>query len=357
MKTHSCTNITKKHDEEHSVMEIRAAIPAEKLDSYRGKALERLKREASMDGFRKGRVPEEILIKNLGEGRILQEAADIAVSEELPLLLAAEEVPGIAAPKVAVTKLAPGNPLEFVATIEVLPKIELPDYKKIAAKTNSGKETVVVEEKEIQDILLHLRRERAKIELMEKGEKAEEAAEKVKTFEEKDLPPVDDEFVKGLGYESAEQFTIKLRENVKSDKEARAKDAHRVALIDAIVDTVKVGIPHSLVDHEVHKMEAQFSEDLARANMTMDDYLKSIGKTHEDIHKEWHEPAEKRAKVQLILGDIAVKEDIKADAEEVQKYVEHTIKHHKDISEERARAYYEHMLRNEEVIRWLEEQK
>lgn len=355
--THHCINITKTEDKKASTIEIKAEIPSEQILQYRTKALARIKKDASLDGFRKGHVPEDILVKHVGEGALLQEAADIAISEELPLLLATESVPAIAAPHVTVTKLAPGNPLGFTAVMEILPTVDLPDVAAIAKKINAGKKEVTVEQKEIDDVLLHLRKERAKIEMVEKGEKAEDAAEKIKRFEEKDLPEIDDEFVKGLGYENAALFKEKLHENMRSDKTAQEKDKHRVALLDAITEKVSIAIPHSLIDSEIHKMEAQFNEDLVRAGTNFEDYLKQIGKTHDDIHTEWHEPAEKRAKVQLILSEIAIKNDIHPDKDEVQKHVEHTTKTHKDVPEDRARAYFEHMLRNEAVMHWLEGQK
>ena len=354
---HHCVNVTKTEDVPHATLEIKAELPWNEVEKYRAKALRHLQKEASMDGFRKGHVPEAIILKNLGEGTILQETADVAIQEELPLLLAAERVPGISTPKVSVTKLAPGNPLGFTVTVEVLPKIELPDYKALAAKENGKRTTVEVTEKEVQDVLLYLRKERAKIEFIEKGEKPEDAAEKIKELEEKDLPPIDDEFVKGLGYESAEKFTEKLKGNIQTDKEAQEKDKVRISIIDSILAKTTLGVPHSLIHHEIDKMEAQFADDLARAGTNLADYLKNINKTHEELHTEWHEPAEKRAKVQLILGDIAMKEGVKANPEEVTAHITHTMKHHKDAQEHNVRAYFEHMLRNEAVLKWLEEQK
>lgn len=354
---HHCTSITKTEDTAHATLEIKAELPWSEVEKYRAKALRRLQRDAEMDGFRKGHVPENIIVKNLGEGTILQETADVAIQEELPLLLAAERVPGISTPRVSVTKLAPGNPLGFTVSIEVLPKIELPDYKKLAAAENAKRTIVEVTEKEVQDVLLYLRKERAKIEFIEKGEKPEDAAEKIKDLEEKDLPPIDDEFVKGLGYDNAEKFTEKLKSNIQTDKEAQEKDKVRISIIDSILAKTTLGVPHSLIHHEIDKMQAQFADDLARAGTNLDDYLANIKKTREELHQEWHEPAEKRAKVQLILSDIAIKEGIKASPDEVAAHVSHTMKHHKDAQEYNVRAYFEHMLRNEAVLKWLEEQK
>lgn len=354
---HHCTNITKKEDAKQSTVTLTAEIAWEHVEKYRAKAIKNLQKEAVLDGFRKGHVPEHMIVSQLGEGTILQETADVTIKEELPLLLAQEQVPGISTPQVQVTKLAPQNPLCFTVIIEVLPKIELPDYRALAQAEVKKKEEVTVTDEEVQGVLNHLRRERAKIEFIEKGEKPETATDKVKELEEKDLPPIDDEFVKGLGYESAVQFTEKLRENVKTDKEAQAKDKTRIALLEAIMKKADFAVPHSLIHHELYKMEAQFSDELVRAGTTFDDYLKQINKTRSDIHKEWHESAEKRAKTQLILSEIAVKEGIKADEIAVKNHIEHTLKNHKDVTEENARAYFEHMLRNEAVLVWLEQQK
>jgi FKBP-type peptidyl-prolyl cis-trans isomerase (trigger factor) len=355
--THHCTNIKKTNNAEHSTVTITAEIPADVLATFRAKAITSLAQEVSIDGFRKGHVPEDVLVKHVGEGTIFQEMANLALNEELPLLLAAEEVPGIAAPQVSVTKLAPGNPLGFTTTIDVLPEVNIKNYAATAKKVNGARPTISVADAEVNEVLTHLRRERAKIAKVEAGEKPEDAQKAVSDVPENELPALDDEFVKGFGYETVATFETKLRENMLADKTAKEKDAHRSALVDALIASTSFGVPHSLIDHEVHTMEAQFAEELSRNGSTLEQYLKHVDKTHDDLHREWHEPAEKRAKAQLILGEIAVKENLKADENELGKLVTQTKDHYKDVPEERIRAYYEHTLRNEAVLKWLEEQR
>jgi FKBP-type peptidyl-prolyl cis-trans isomerase (trigger factor) len=351
---HHLTNITKTVDSAHSTITLSAELPAELLMAHRAKALASLAKEVHIDGFRKGHVPEHVALARIGEGTLLQEAADRAISEELPLLLATEDVRAITTPKVTVTKLAPGNPLAFTAQVEVLPDIELPDYASIAKKEVGKKEVAPVTDADVSEVLTRLRRERMRIDSIEKGTEAEEAQKAAEEAAVDALPQLDDEFVKSVGYESVEVFTAKIRENIAADREASAQEKVRTAIVEAILEKTPVAVPHSLIDYEIHKMEGQFADDLARAGLSFDDYLKKAGKTHEDIHKEWHEPGEKRARIQLILGEIALKEKIEPNADELKKHVEHTVSQHKDISEDRARAYFEHLLRNEAVLRWLE---
>src|ERR1035437_805959 len=90
----------------HSEVEITVELPAAVLDEYRKKAIVALGKEAELDGFRKGHVPENVLISKIGEGRILEEAAELALQEVTPNILAEEKMNFISQPRVSVTKLA-----------------------------------------------------------------------------------------------------------------------------------------------------------------------------------------------------------------------------------------------------------
>ncbi len=62
-----------------SQVKIEGAVPADVFSSFRKKALETLNNQVSLDGFRKGKVPENILISKIGETPILEEMAELAV--------------------------------------------------------------------------------------------------------------------------------------------------------------------------------------------------------------------------------------------------------------------------------------
>src|ERR1035437_5176079 len=97
----------------HSEVEITVEMPATVLEEYRKKAIITLGKEAELDGFRKGHGPENVLISKIGEGRILEEAAELALQEVTPNIIASVKMEFITQPRVAVTKLASGNPIEF----------------------------------------------------------------------------------------------------------------------------------------------------------------------------------------------------------------------------------------------------
>ena len=94
-------------------LEIIGAITAEKMSLMREKALAKLKESAEIDGFRKGNAPESMIVRKVGEMRLLEEAAEIALSEEYPNILEEHNIDAIGRPEIAITKKAPGNPLVF----------------------------------------------------------------------------------------------------------------------------------------------------------------------------------------------------------------------------------------------------
>jgi FKBP-type peptidyl-prolyl cis-trans isomerase (trigger factor) len=102
-------------------------------------------------------------------------------------------------------------------------------------------------------------------------------------------------------------------------------------------------------------MLAQMEEDLKRANLKMDDYLVHIKKTPEELRTEWLPMAEKRAKLQLVLNEIAKKESITPKPEELEGEVKTLLAQFKDADESRVRTYVDSVLTNEAVMQMLEQ--
>ena len=103
-------------------------------------------------------------------------------------------------------------------------------------------------------------------------------------------------------------------------------------------------------------MFGQMEHDLARANLKIDDYLAHIKKTREELATEWAPAAEKRAKLQLILNEIAKHEHIVAPAETVEQEVAHLLEQYKDADPTRIMLYVSSMFVNEEVLKMLEKE-
>lgn len=236
------------------------------------------------------------------------------------------------------------------------PKVELPDYKKIAAKHNKDKKEVEVTDKEHEETLTHLKRERARITKVELGLSPQEALDQARAMEEKDLPELDDDFVKSLGYESSEKFTEAVKNNIKNEKELREVEKRRAGMLDELVKEAKINYPAILLDYELDDMEARMKDDIQRMGLTMEKYLTETKKTLAEIRESWNEAADNRAKMRLVLSQIAQAEKIDVEPERFQKELSHAKQHYPNADESNLSAHIMHALRNEAVITWLEQQ-
>lgn len=350
---------TKLQPLEKSRVQITATIPASTFDGYREKALESIGKVIKIDGFRPGHVPANVVEKQAGEAAILDEMAQLAITNAYATILTENTLDAIGRPEIAITKIAMGNDLEFTITTAVMPTLDLGDYKKVARENGKTAETPEVSEEEVAAALVEVRQMRAHQQMHDDGvEHHDHDHTKIATD---DLPELTDDMIKTMGnFESVADFTNRLKENLLNEKKAQATEKNRVVLVDALVAAATIEMPDIMIDFELDKMMQQFTYDISMMGMTMEDYLKRIERTEESLKEEWRVNAEKRAKLQLILDEIARTEKLAPSEEEiiaeVQKILE-MYQDQKDIDEYRARAYVTQILTNAKVFTWLESQK
>lgn len=350
----TATNIKVSRDEKRWEAEISAEIPAEALSKYREDALKEIQRDAKLDGFRPGKAPVERIVQIYGESTILRHAAEHAIQHELPEILAANQLPVVEAPRVSTDTPEAGKSLKFTVRAALAPEVKLADYKKIAEKINSKKEDIIVTDEEHAQTLAHLRRERARIDKIEAGTDAQKAAEEIKALAEADLPALDDQFVQSLGYENAEKFSEALRANIKNEKELQAMQKRRAAILDELVKDSTIHYPAVLLEYELDDMETRLASDLSQIGQTVEIFLAQQKKTKEQMRAEWTESADKRAKVRLVLSEIARKENIEPEKGEVDHEIEHAKQHYPQADAESLRTHIVHAMRNEMTLRFLE---
>lgn len=337
-----------------SQIEISASIPATIWEAGRKQALKNINETVTIDGFRKGNVPENILIGKVGEKVINEEMAELALSKVYIDILMDNKIEAIGKPDVQVMKLAIGNPLEFKATTAVIPEIKLPDYKSIAKKEvekdTSGE--IKVEEKDVEEAIMKIRKSRASHEGHDHDKMTPEEHEKAIMDS---LPEFNDEFVRSLGnFKDIAEFKEKVREMVGQNKKDEAREKLRIRIADAIVDATTAELPEIMIETELDRTQAQFASDIEKMGVKMEDYLKHAKKTIEEIRKDWLPHAEKKAKLQLVLNSIASAEKIVVDPKEIEDEVNHIVEHYKEADRERASVYAETVLTNEKVFAMLE---
>src|SRR3989344_3324458 len=335
-------------------LEIIGAITAEKMSLMREKALAKLKESAEIDGFRKGNAPESMIVRKVGEMRLLEEAAEIALSEEYPNILEEHNIDAIGRPEIAITKMAPGNPLEFKIKTSLMPEVKLADYKKIASKakprSDSPESTTGATDAEVDEVIKNIRRNVAH-EKIHRESGTEASSHNHPEIKDEDLPIVDDTFIKMLGdFKDVEDFKSKIKENIIEGKAKATTDKMRTEILEKIMEESKIELPKIIVEGEMEKMIAQFKDDIGKSGIPFEEYLKHIKKTEDDLKLEWKDTAVKRAKSQVILNTIAKDEGIAAKEEDIKKGMENILAHHKDADRFRVRMHVETFLTNELVF-------
>lgn len=326
-----------------SSLEIKLEIEASQIEAKRPAVLKSLSQDIKLDGFRPGKVPEDVIVKKVGETAIYEEALEEVLREEYPKIVADKKLSPIGRPKIVVTKLEVGKDAEVTIQTDLYPEIKLADYKKIAAKILKEKDDVEVKDKDVEDAILEIKKYR------EKNEPKES---------ENDGKELTDEFVKKLGdFKDVADFREKLKENIKKEKELKAKDDKRGKMIDEIVKESSGEIPEILVEEEIDKMTNEFSGNLSRQGYTLEQYKKETGKTEENLRDDWKDAAEKRVRAELILLEIAKQEKLEANHDEVHKELDQLKKHYPEADSARLHDFVEDLLLKEEVLKFLELQK
>ncbi len=104
-------------------------VPAEDFDKAIDEAYEKNKDRFKVDGFRKGKVPREMIEKIYGVGVFYDDAANAVIPEAYAEAAKESGLEIVARPDIQVTKIAAGNPMEFEAIVTLKPEVKLGKYK------------------------------------------------------------------------------------------------------------------------------------------------------------------------------------------------------------------------------------
>ena len=132
------------------------------------------------------------------------------------------------------------------------------------------------------------------------------------SIKEKKLPEVNDE----LAQDISEKFTT--LDDLKADIRKKLEDAVKAALrsrtvtrvLDSVVETSKIPLPASMVDYQLEAMWQDYANQLRMDENKLRQLLEQQGRSVDDLRKEWTPSAEKRARLQLVVSEIAKKEGI-----------------------------------------------
>ncbi|MFH1677916.1 MAG: trigger factor [Patescibacteria group bacterium] len=184
---------------------------------------------------------------------------------------------------------------------------------------------------------------------------------KVKDIFERQLPEINEEFVKGIGLKSKEELEENIKKNMLLEKEQRANQKAESDILDKIIEKTKFSdIPEVLVDSESKNMMSELEGNIAQQGGKFDDYLGHIKKTREQLVLDLLPNAIKRVKTSLLIREIANVEKINISDNEVEKEIMAMKFQYKDNNKIVARiktpeykAYLKNLMSGRKVIEKL----
>jgi trigger factor len=144
----------------------------------------------------------------------------------------------------------------------------------------------------------------------------------LKEIKVKEYPELDDEFAKSVGkFENLDELKADLKTRMITTAEKDAESDFAQAAIDKAVENANVEVPETLIQQETEDLMHRFEHNLAYQGLNLEQYLSYFKKTKEEIENEFRPEAVKRVKTDLVLSNIAKKEQIIATEAELDEKV------------------------------------
>ncbi|HEX4956011.1 MAG TPA: trigger factor [Thermoanaerobaculia bacterium] len=346
--------------------ELRIEVPAPAVDAEHQRVVEDFRRKAKIPGFRPGKAPAGVVAQRFHEN-IHQEVVDRLLPRYWKQAQAETGLDPLLPPSVNQVHLHHGEPLVFVATVDVRPEIELRNYHDFELPP-------IVDEvgtAEVEQFLDGLRRSRGRWNGVERpaqrgdlvegkviqlgagdepdGEpspvrfevgaenvweeislaatglpvgrstdftRVEEAGEEpptsrrfrlaVDAVKELELPAADDEFAKGFGAEGLEALKTEIAARLRHEKRSAARGKQETLLLDQLCERHVFPLPEAVIEGEVRDMVTEYARHLVQQGVDIERATIDWDRMATDARPT----AEKRVRARLLLDAIAGKEGI-----------------------------------------------
>jgi trigger factor len=348
-------------------VKLTVEVPLDELKPSLDAAYRTIGGQIQVPGFRKGKVPPRIIDQRVGRGAVLQEAINEALPGFYRQAVTETEVRPLGQPQVEVTAVpeAAGSQLEFTAEVDVRPTIDLPDFSTLAVTVDDVEVTdedvqgrlealrqrfgtlatvdrpveagdvlsldltARIGDEEIETVTGHTYEvgsgqllegvdeavtgaakgeTRTFTTLLAGGDHAGEEADvtvTVAAVKVRELPEADDEFAQlASEFDTLEELLADLRSRAEQEAEFKQGVQARDKVLEALLESVEVPVPESLVEAEVHQ------------------HLENESRLEDDEHRaEVDVEARKALRAQLLLDTIVDRDQVRVDQGELVEYI------------------------------------
>ena len=142
---------------------------------------------------------------------------------------------------------------------------------------------------------------------------------KVNAVQEKELPALDDEFVKDVSeFDTLADLKKDVKEKLQQEADKKAQVDMENSLISTVIENMEGEIPQCMYENKINEMVNDFSYRLQSQGMNLDLYLHYTGSDMKTFRATFQESAERQVKIRLALEKIAEVEQLTASEEDIQ---------------------------------------
>jgi len=137
---------------EKNIVTVEFTVTPDQFEEAVNKAYLKVKNSINVQGFRKGKAPKHIIEKKYGKSIFYDDALDFAVQEEYPKAVKELNLDVIDSPKIDIEKFELGEDIVVTAEVQVMPEVELGEYKGVEVEKVEVKVTDEDVERELKAI-------------------------------------------------------------------------------------------------------------------------------------------------------------------------------------------------------------
>ena len=381
----------KKESEFEKNLEIKVEL--EDLDDHRDEAIKKIGKQIKVDGFRTGKIPANIVKREVGEDYINEEAIELFLPQTLFSILNDEEISPATRPAIKEIKKEKSHfdvnvLITLWPTLSKLPKLsqtvevdsiaptdeeiadqieriksQFAEVSKVERPLNSGdyammnlsatKNGVEVKDFTYNDYLYEVGTGAltpsldSKLEGVAPGaiikfndsipqlnEENVEVTVLLKEVREKILPELTDEWVSDTTeFENVDSLKKELVANIENVKKQQIASQYQGQLTNKLIEEVDMKLPEQLVIAEMDSILQNFLNELKQSNIQLEDYFKITGLTEETLRDDLNKQASRNLTMVLILDKVIADLDMKLDEKDIALVDEHMVTHTDDAED------------------------
>ncbi len=295
-------NFYERKNIDKSTVELKITIPKDDFrKSYTDLLQEELK-NTNLKGFRKGKVPESLVEKEIG-GSLKIQAFEKIVPYYVSTALQKENITPIASLDYKeLPNLEKDEDLVFTIDITVMPEFKIGDLKKIKVE----KEEAKVTEKEVEEAMQNIFKNNKTKEKEINEEWAKEIIKSLKVDTATDL-------------KSFKEF---VKDTLKKQKEHMLEHEQEDSAFKQAIELSHIEIPQPAIEYEALEREHSFEHDMGHRNIKIEDFLKANDITMEKMRELWLKDSKEALESDVFLRLYSKEKGIKVTDEDLSKKIE-----------------------------------